>query len=156
MPGGTKEGLGKLVRTFGFGNKTVRDDLIASSRFHRILRRWRPYGIPVAQGWRPSAAADGDLGLHFICLNANISRQFEFIQNAWIMSVDFDGQRGESDPLLGNREPLADGCSTDGFTQPQPSGLRRHLTGLPRFIAVRGGGYFFLPGLRALRFLARA
>jgi Dyp-type peroxidase family len=156
MPGGTKEGLGKLVRTFGFGNKTVRDDLIASSRFHRILRRGRPYGIPVAQGRRPSAATDGDLGLHFICLNANISRQFEFIQNAWIMSADFDGQRGESDPLLGNREPLADGCSTDGFTQPQPSGLRRHLTGLPRFVAVRGGGYFFLPGLRALRFLARA
>ncbi len=29
-------------------------------------------------------APDPRSGLHFICLNANISRQFEFIQNAWL------------------------------------------------------------------------
>jgi hypothetical protein len=27
---------------------------------------------------------------------------------------------------------------------------------MPRFTTVRGGAYFFLPGLRALRYLARA
>ena len=43
--------------------------------------------------------------LHFICLNGNISRQFEFVQNAWLMNSKFNGMTGETDPLLGNREP---------------------------------------------------
>ena len=41
-------------------------------------------------------------GLRFICLNANILRQFEFIQTAWIENPKFDGL-DERDPLLGGR-----------------------------------------------------
>jgi hypothetical protein len=33
-------------------------------------------------------------------------------------------------------------------------GVRRRVSGLPRFVTVRGGAYFFLPGLRALRYFA--
>ena len=101
-------------------------------------------------------APDPHSGLHFICLNANISRQFEFIQNAWLMSAKFDGMSGEADPLLGNREPMPAGHSTDGFTMPQPNGMSRRIDGMPQFITVRGGAYFFLPGLRALRYLLLA
>ena len=93
-------------------------------------------------------------GCYFICLNANISRQFEFIQNAWLISARFDGMSGEADPLLGNREPMPAGHPTDGFTLPQPNGISRTIAGLPTFITVRGGAYFFLPGLRALRYFA--
>ena len=32
--------------------------------------------------------------------------------------------------------------------------VRRCLVGLPSFVEMRGGAYFFLPGLRALRWLA--
>ena len=32
--------------------------------------------------------------------------------------------------------------------------IRKKITGLPAFTTVRGGAYFFLPGIRALRFLA--
>ena len=32
--------------------------------------------------------------------------------------------------------------------------IRKKITGLPAFTTVRGGAYFFLPGLRALRYLA--
>jgi hypothetical protein len=28
------------------------------------------------------------------------------------------------------------------------------VTGMPRFVTVRGGGYFFMPGLSAVRYLA--
>jgi hypothetical protein len=28
------------------------------------------------------------------------------------------------------------------------------LSGLPQFVTVQGGAYFFLPGIRALRYLA--
>jgi hypothetical protein len=62
--------------------------------------------------------------------------------------------RDEADPLLGNREPLLDGAPTDAFSMPQARGPTRRVAGLPQFVTVRGGAYFFLPGIRALRYLA--
>ena len=72
------------------------------------------------------------------------------------MSTKFDGLSRESDPLLGNRNPVGAKGSTDNFTIPREAGVRRLITGLPRFIQVRGGAYFFLPGIRALRYISRA
>jgi hypothetical protein len=62
---------------------------------------------------------------------------------------------GETDPLLGNRVPSLGNHVTDGVSLPQPSGWGQRLAGLPQFVTVRGGAYFFLPSLRALRFFAR-
>jgi hypothetical protein len=39
------------------------------------------------------------------------------------------------------------------FTIPKGP-VRRRLQGLPHFVTVRGGEYCFMPGLRALRWLA--
>lgn len=75
------------------------------------------------------------------------------MQNAWAMGVHFDGLPNESDPLLGTRLPAA-GTPTDGFSMPRADGADERLAGLPQFVTVLGGGYFFLPGIRALRFLA--
>jgi deferrochelatase/peroxidase EfeB len=155
MPGGRQNLVTRLIRMLGFGHQDLSEDLIAASRFHRIIRRGREFGEPL--GWKAASqpdAPDPRSGLHFICLNANISRQFEFIQNAWLISARFDGMSGEADPLLGNREPLPAGHATDGFSLPQPNGVNRRIDGLPKFITVRGGAYFFLPGLRALRYFA--
>ena len=99
---------------------------------------------------------DPERGLHFICLNASILRQFEFLQNAWTVNTKFSGLTGEGDPLVGIREGIP-GCPiTDNFTIPKEGGLRRRVSGLPQFVTVRGGAYFFLPGLRALRYFAEA
>ncbi len=102
----------------------------------------------------PAPVGETSRGLHFICLNANVSRQFEFLLNAWIMNAKFSGLTGESDPLLGNRETIQGCPMTNGFDIPESDGTRRRVTGLPPFVTVRGGAYFFLPGLRALRYLA--
>ena len=143
LPGGSRQGLAnRLLHMLGLQQRGPRDDLISSSRFHRIIRRGRPYD-GVARGIR------------FICLNANIARQFEFIQNAWIVNAKFNAMDHEADPLLGNRLPFPGDRSTDGFSLPQAAGPNRRIGGLPRFVTVRGGGYFFQPGLRALRFIAR-
>ena len=32
--------------------------------------------------------------------------------------------------------------------------IKKKIKGLPAFCTVKGGAYFFLPGIRALRFLA--
>ena len=52
--------------------------------------------------------------------------------------------------------PAPDGTPTDGFSMPQADGPDRRSAGLPQFVTVRGGAYFFLPGIRALRYLASA
>jgi deferrochelatase/peroxidase EfeB len=155
MPGGRQGTIARLIRALGLFQTDLSEDLVAASRFHRILRRGREFGdfLNPEAAVRPDAP-DPHCGLNFICLNANISRQFEFVQNAWVINAKFNGLSGESDPLLGNREPFPPGEPTDRFTLPQANGVARCLGGIPRFVTVRGGAYFFLPGLRALRFIA--
>jgi deferrochelatase/peroxidase EfeB len=153
---GRPTGLEKILTMLGFGPKGFRDDLMSPVRFHRVLRRGREYGpgLPPYEADEPAPPQDPERGLHFVCLNANISRQFEFLQNAWMNSSKFSGLTAETDPLLGNRAPIS-GCPvTNDFTAPRQDGVPRHVTGLPQFITLRGGAYFFLPSLRALRFFA--
>jgi deferrochelatase/peroxidase EfeB len=146
----------KLKHTLGFGENSYGEDVIASTRFHRLLRRGREYGpaLSIQDALQQAPPDDASRGIYFISLGANISRQFEFVQGAWVMSSKFAGLTGESDPLLGNREPIP-GCPiTNTFSLPQKGATKRHLTTLPQFITVRGGAYFFMPGIRALHFLA--
>jgi deferrochelatase/peroxidase EfeB len=105
---------------------------------HRLIRRGRQYGpLP-----------DGELGLHFLCLNANISRQFEFVQHTWLNNPAFAGLQDSPDPIAGHHPP-------GGGVFPVPADPVRHrLLDLPRFVRLRGGGYFFLPGVRALHHVA--
>ena len=151
LPEGTRGLLGRLIRILGYGRKHSHDDLIASTRFHRILRRGREYMLE-------TAGEGGDRvvqrGLRFICLNANISRQFEFIQASWLVNPKFEGL-DEGDPIVANRLPLQTGRPSDMFTRPQANGLCRRSAALPQFTHVHGGGYFFMPGISALRYLAR-
>ncbi len=158
FPGRPAGFIWKIATLLGFGPKGFRDDLLSSVRFHRILRRGREYGpaLTPEEALAKAPSGDPERGLHFICLNANIARQFEFLQNAWVMNTKFSGLTAESDPLLGNRAALP-GCPvTSHFTLQSGSGLRRRVSDLPQFITVRGGAYFFLPSLRALRYFAGA
>jgi len=155
LPPGGDGILSRLVRTLGFDSQAREQDLVASTRFHRLLRRGREYGTGVTPAQALAGAGAGeDRGLHFVCLGANLQRQFEFVQSAWLMSTKFDGMRDESDPLLGNRLPVAAGMAADRFLVAQPNGPGQCLAGLPQFVTVLGGAYFFLPGIRALRFLS--
>jgi deferrochelatase/peroxidase EfeB len=135
-------------------NDRAKDDAIASARFHRLPRRGREYGrlITKEEAMRPETP-DPRAGLHFLCLNTNIARQFEFVQGAWLENAKFGALSGEQDPLLGNREEFPQGHATDGFTRPGAKPQCRFATGLPQFVTVRGGAYFFLPGLNALQWL---
>jgi Dyp-type peroxidase family len=149
--------LRKLIIILGFGPKGFYDDLISSVRFHRILRRGREYGSELSPEQALQQPPPNEpRGLHFICLNANISRQFEFLQSAWIANTKFSGLMGESDPLLGNPEPISGSSVSGNFTIPGEGTLRRRISGLRQFVTVKGGAYFFLPSLRVLRYFAGA
>jgi hypothetical protein len=88
--------------------------------------------------------------LLFMCLNGDIERQFEFVQQTWLMSPSFHGLAHEKDPLLGDGEH-----GECGFTIASRDGPVR-LSRVPRLITTRGGGYFFLPGKRLIDYLTSA
>ena len=118
----------------------------ASANRHRLMRRGRPYGPPLPQG---TLEDDGvERGLMFVCLNADIERQFEFIQQNWINNPTFGGLYAERDPLIGATAPPA-------HLTIQVNAVCERIEGLSRFVGVVGGGYFFMPGMSALRYLAR-
>jgi Dyp-type peroxidase family len=129
---------------------------IAINKRHQLLRRGRAYGTPAAPSLNPrdllAADPSGERGLHFICVGANVSRQFEFVQHSWANNAKFAGLYEDADPLIGDRDPRQKG-KLGSFTE-QARPVRRRVTGIPEFVTVRGGSYFFLPGLRAVHFLA--
>jgi len=86
-------------------------------------------------------------GIFFMCLNGDLERQFEFVQQTWVQGPSFHGLVNERDPLI------ADSGGQGGYTIPTRTGPMR-LEGLRPFVQTRGGGYFFLPGRRLLRYLA--
>jgi putative iron-dependent peroxidase len=128
---------------------------IALSKLHRLMRRGRVYaGVPGACGVA-GAAPCGDAahrsgcgkGLFFLALNADLERQFEFVQQRWIADATFNDLRDEDDAIVGAAGERA-------FSMPAlPVG--RRLNGFAQFTEVNGGGYFFVPSLTALRFMAR-
>jgi Dyp-type peroxidase family len=112
---------------------------------HRLLRQGLPYGTRLAPG-----GDDGtDRGSVIILINADIGRQFEFVQSVWMNDGGFADLGDEKDPLLGNHD------AAGSFTIPRAVPPRKRLTGVPAFVSTRGGEYFFLPGRRALGALAR-
>ncbi|XHC00237.1 cytochrome P450 [Nitratireductor sp. ac15] len=101
---------------------------------HRILRCGRTY------------KNGQEAGLLFMCLNADIERQYEFMQQSWVSSSFFQGLTDEKDPAIGANE------GKGSFSIPMDEG-RLILDDLPGFVTTRGGGYFFMPSRSSLRYL---
>ena len=117
---------------------------------HRLIRRGRSFGpsIEPAESLTEDARTAPPRGLHFLALCADIARQFEFISHTWTMNPQFAGLLDDADPLLGGHT----GRGTSFTIQAAP--VRRRLTEVPVFVTPRGGSYFFMPGGRALGYLA--
>ena len=133
------------------------------SNAHRILRQGSIFGPPLFDLSILDTLGDKDSlpfaelhddgrsrGLHFLCINSGIERQFELIQQQWVNNPAFNGLVANQDPLIGeNRRDT-----------PQPSRMTIEGNGgwrtepVPRFVKTVGGVYLFMPGMRALRFLA--
>jgi len=122
---------------------------LAHVRGHRLIRRGRLFGPPLAAGAADDRQARGIL---FLALCANLRRQFEFVQETWLNGTKFSGLTHERDPLVGSGTPLAGEDGGETFSL-QGEGIRRSCS-LERFVTMRGGAYLFLPGLRGLAYLA--
>ncbi|MEA2832603.1 MAG: hypothetical protein QOG66_805 [Methylobacteriaceae bacterium] len=114
--------------------------LLDAANNHRILRRGRKYG-PKAD----AAATDenAERGLLFMCLNTDIARQFEFVQQTWVLNSNFATLFDETDPLIGPKSTFT--------IREHP--LRR-IVEVDTFVKMAGGEYFFLPSIPATKYLA--
>jgi Dyp-type peroxidase family len=122
----------------------LNDDLVATN-LHHFLRRGTNYGPALPDDVLEDDGAER--GGVFLLIGAHLKQQFEFVQSQWITDGNFIAHGREQDPIVGNGE--GDGA----FTIPERP-VRRRLHGLPQFVTLRGGDYCFMPGLRALRWLA--
>jgi len=110
----------------------------------RMIRRGATYGPHLPE----SAAEDGvERGIAAFVICASLIRQFEFAQNVWVNDKNFHELGNERDPIIGSQD------GTLEFKIPKRP-IRKKITDLPAFTTVRGGAYFFLPGIKALRYLA--
>jgi Dyp-type peroxidase family len=140
-PGGHRCPVGSHIRrayprdALGFKGRMVHR--------HRLIRRGMPYGDPLPQGSDDDGA---DRGLIFVCLGASILRQFEFVQTQWLNDGNIFGLGADKDVIAGDND--GSGKMT---VQGRPPWF---VAAVPRFVTTRGGDYFFLPGISALRLLS--
>jgi Dyp-type peroxidase family len=112
---------------------------------HRLVRRGIPYGPPLPEG----APDDGaDRGVVFMCLQTSIARQFEFVQSQWLSAGNTFKLGDDQDVIIGPQDQ-------EGTRKMTIPGSPPHFLGpLSRVVTVRGGEYFFCPGINGLRHLA--
>jgi deferrochelatase/peroxidase EfeB len=120
-----------------------RDTAVNMNR-RRMIRRGGTYGPALPQG-SPEDGIERGVAAFVGC--GSLVRQFEFAQNVWINDPKFHELDNEHDPIIGTQD------GTLEFTIPKRP-IKRKITGLPAFTTVRAGAYFFLPGMRALRWLS--
>jgi Dyp-type peroxidase family len=122
--------------------------LLVDVNIHRIIRRSTTFGAP----YDPSALSEQDdeipRGLYFIFISAKAMATMEFLQQEWINNGNFMSLGDERDPNVGLQQEGAT------FTIPQAP-VRRRIHGIETFNVLRGGEYFFLPSLSALRWLGK-
>ncbi|MEX2513034.1 MAG: peroxidase [Cyclobacteriaceae bacterium] len=135
-------------------NKKDSSEMIAK---HSMIRKGRPYGDPVIASMDPKEMMDkgedhNERGLHFICMVTDIRRQFEFVQNNWVNFHKFGGLEHDADPIIGNHYQNENVVS-DEFCMPAYP-IKNRLKALPNFTLIKGGAYFFFPGINAIQFIA--
>ena len=144
-PDGNQAPLGCHMRRMN--PRDTKMPVLADVNLHRIIRRSTTYGAP----YDPNALSERDdeipRGLHFLFLSAKAMTTLEFLQREWINDGNSFGVGEERDPILGLQEKGAT------FTIPKDP-VRRRVHGIETFNVLRGGEYFFMPSLSALRWLA--
>jgi len=73
----------------------------------------------------------------------------EFLQQEWINEGNFIGVGSERDPIIGLQGQEEEAT----FTIPRDP-VRRRIHGIETFNVLRGGEYFFMPSLSALKWIS--
>ncbi|WP_339860841.1 Dyp-type peroxidase [Paremcibacter congregatus] len=115
----------------------------------RILRRGLPYGTPTP--FDKLGRDQDEHGIIFMAINASIERQFEFVQQLWINYGNDFYQSNDKDILTGANDGTDQAVIQNDPEGEKPPFICRNI---PRFVTVRGGEYFFIPSMTALKLLS--
>ena len=132
-------------------NKDAFDTPGALANRRRIIRRGLPYGSV-----SDPSSDKGNHGIVIMMLNADINRQFEFVQQQWINYGNDFKAANDKEILLGNHN--IDGKSPSKAViqvDPNSDEVPYILSDIPVLVETRGGEYFFVPSMTALRLIAR-
>jgi Dyp-type peroxidase family len=140
----------------------TRAESIALANRHRIMRRGRPYGKPLVDNMDTKEMAakaklnpdTSERGLHFLAFNADIERQFEFVQQQWASNPTFAGLNSSADAIMANQNNGISAHPTFTIQSDAKKGSFAQCTGLQQFVDTVGSAYFFMPSLSAVRKLA--
>ena len=115
----------------------------------RIIRRGLPYGEA-----KDRSSDRGNHGIVIMMLGVDIGRQFEFVQQQWINYGNDFKASNDKEILLGNHDKE---YPSRAVLQADPDGERApyFLRNIPRLVETRGGDYFFIPSMTALRLIAK-
>jgi len=113
---------------------------------HRLIRRGTTYGPPYDANALSEADDQVPRGAYFLFISAKAMATIEFLQQEWINDGDFIGVSNERDPIIGLQ---GDGAT---FTIPKEP-VRHRVHGIETFNVLRGGEYFFMPSLSALKWI---
>ncbi|MEV4262515.1 peroxidase [Kribbella sp. NPDC049584] len=143
-PDGRQVPLGAHMRRMN--PRDTKMAILADANIHRVIRRSTTYGAPYDPGALSEADDRTPHGLYFLFISAKAMATMEFLQQEWINNGNFMSLGDERDPNVGVQQPGAT------FTIPRDP-VRRRIHGIETFNVLRGGEYFFLPSLSALRWL---
>jgi deferrochelatase/peroxidase EfeB len=116
----------------------------------RILRRGLPYGDSA-----PGVSDAAEHGIIMLIVCASLFRQYEFVQQQWL-NYGLDSNAGnDTCPIVGNHAAGADGPKAKFVIASDPKTGRPPfiVEGIPQFVETRGGEYFFVPSMTALRMI---
>jgi Dyp-type peroxidase family len=112
----------------------------------RILRRGLPYGT--VNGAKLDD--EGEHGIVFMALCSSLFRQFEFVQQQWLQyGLDFNSG-SDTCPIVGNHDETAKLVLAADPASGAPPFLCDRI---PQLVEPRGGDYFFVPSMTALRMI---
>jgi Dyp-type peroxidase family len=148
------------IRKVNPREKIPLEDILGAGRKRRITRRGIPYGKPVPGLVEANIPSDpdrsADRGLLFLCFQANIKTQFEFIQRTWVDNPKFPNgllpgsNKTGYDPLIGQD-------SDEGQRWPKVWGDKdagRKRISFESAVTLKGGEYFFAPSIAFLQSLS--
>ncbi|MFM8331768.1 MAG: Dyp-type peroxidase [Candidatus Methylumidiphilus sp.] len=117
----------------------------------RLLRRGLPYGRVTDR-----TSDKGNHGIIIMMINADIERQFEFVQQQWINYGNDFRASNDKEIILGNHSADEKYASKAVLqVDPNSDDAPYILAKIPRFVETRGGDYFFVPSMTALRMIAQ-
>jgi Dyp-type peroxidase family len=137
-------------KEFEAKSESEKREFFASDAYtHRVMRRGIPFGPELTSKESASGqTTEGvERGLMFVCYQTSIERQFEYIVKNFI-NGDPDYKRGP-DALVGQNRDHNNHRHVEGLALSYPSGDPHRSIRLDTFVSPTGGGYFFVPSLRA-------